>query len=247
MEKKAIVMGGTSGMGRLVAEGLLKEGWKVGVAGRRAALLAELEAAYPGAVVTEVIDVTAPDAPESLLRLVGKLGGMDLYFHSTGVGNQNRELDIKLEETMMLTNVYGFSRMIDTAFNWFKNNGKPGQIAAISSIAGFKGMSNAAAYSATKRFQWTYLQALSQLSRSEKLGISFTELRPGFVATDFIHYKYPMEMKPEYVVRQILKAVRCKKRTRIIDWRYRILCFFWQLIPGCIWERIKLPTQKERA
>ena len=47
-------------------------------------------------------------------------------------------------------------------------------------------------------------------------------------------------MEPEKVSRKIVRAIERKKRVAIIDWRYRILVFFWRLIPNFIWERIKL-------
>ena len=57
---------------------------------------------------------------------------------------------------------------------------------------------------------------------------------------DTTKYHYPMLMKPDKVARKIVRAIERKKRVAIIDWRYRILVFFWRLIPNFIWERIKL-------
>lgn len=44
---------------------------------------------------------------------------MDLYFHSSGIGWQNNSLDIEKEMKTLETNGLGFTRMVDTAFNWF--------------------------------------------------------------------------------------------------------------------------------
>ena len=49
-----------------------------------------------------------------------------------------------------------------------------------------------------------------------------------------------MLMDQKKVARKIVRAVERKKRVAVIDWRYRILVFFWRLIPNCIWERIRL-------
>ena len=81
------------------------------------------------------------------------------------------------------------------------------------------------------------------MSRSSGLKIRFTDIRPGFVDTpllDTSKHHYPMLMDQKKVARKIVRAVERKKRVAVIDWRYRILVFFWRLIPNCIWERIKL-------
>lgn len=239
--KRAIVMGATSGMGRGVALGLLEEGYIIGVAGRRGEELDKIKALAPERVFSKVIDVTSDHAPALLLELISDIGGMDLYFHSSGYGKQNMALDVEIEKKTVLTNSYGFTQMVDTAFNYFKDHGGKGRIAAISSIAGTKGLGVAPSYSATKRFDWIYLEALAQQAHMQKLDIRFTDIRPGFVATDFIAGDgFPMQMQTDFVVRQILKALRKGKRKVIIDWKYRILCFFWRRIPSFVWERMKV-------
>lgn len=239
--KRAIVMGATSGMGRLVALGLLSRGWTIGIAGRRTKELLTLQETAPERVFVRTIDVTQPDAPALLHELIDATGGMDLYFHSSGYGHQNTELDAEIENRTVMTNAYGFTQMIDTAFQYFRTTRRKGRIAVISSIAGTKGLGAAPAYSATKRFQWTYVDSLAQLARMEGLDISFTDVRPGFVSTDFIADKdYPLQLTPGSVAGHILSALEKGRRVRTIDWRYRLLCFFWRLVPQCLWERMRI-------
>lgn len=241
MTKRAIIMGATSGLGKGVALGLLREGYSIGVAGRRNEELEKIKALAPDKVFTKVIDVTVDDAPMLLLELINEMGGMDLYFHSSGYGKQNEALDVEIEKQTVLTNTYGFTQMIDTVFNYYKANGKSGRIAVISSVAGTKGLGAAPSYSATKRFDWTYIEALAQLAHMQKLDIKFTDIRPGFVATDFIAgSNFPLQMTTEYAVKHILKAVLAGKRKATIDWKYKIVCFFWRLLPSFIWERMQI-------
>lgn len=236
-------MGATSGLGKGVALGLLDEGYTIGVAGRRGEELEKLKAQAPDRVFTKVIDVTADNAPSLLLQLIDDMGGMDLYFHSSGYGKQNEALDVEIEKRTVLTNSYDFTQMVDTAFNYFKTEGRSGRIAVISSIAGTKGLGASASYSATKRFDWIYLEALAQLAHMQKLDIRFTDIRPGFVATDFIAgSNFPMQMTADDTVRHILSALRAGKRKVTIDWKYRILCFFWRLVPSWLWERMRITS-----
>ena len=243
--KRAIIIGATSGIGREVARLLAKEGWKVGIAGRRKELLQSLQGEFTdGQMKSVVLDVTDPDAPTRLQELIDQLGGMDLYFHSSGIGFQNATLDPEIEMRTARTNGEGFVRMVTCAFNYFKAHASRehrGHIAVISSIAGTKGIGVAPAYSATKRFQNTYIQALTQLAHMQHLPIHFTDIRPGFVATDLLRdARYPLLMKAEPVAREIVRALHNRRRIRIIDWRYRLLVFFWRLIPRPIWERLKV-------
>lgn len=251
MAKKAIVMGATSGIGMEVAKLLAAKGWQVGIAGRRIerlqALIPDNKATPQGEIICyQQIDVTSAEAPSQLLELIDKLGGMDLYFHSSGIGWQNNSLDIEKELKTVETNGLGFTRMVDTAFNWFathhQNNSKA-RIACITSIAGTKGLGAAPAYSATKRFQNHYLECLSQQARMRHLPISITDIRPGFVKTDLIAGStYPLQLQPEDVAKHIVRAIEKGKEVKVIDWRYAILVFFWHLIPRGLRTRLRITT-----
>ena len=240
-DKKAIIVGASSGIGLEVAKLLLADGWQLGVAARREELLQDLKAVASERVEIMSIDVTKPDAGEKLLVLIERLGGMDLYFHASGIGKQNRTLEEDIELNTMETNAVGFTRMIGTAYRYFAQQGK-GHVAAITSIAGTKGLGPAPAYSATKALQATYLQALEQQAHQRGLDIRFTDIRPGFVDTALLagNFKYPMLMKPETVARDIVRSIYRKRHVRVIDGRYRIMTFFWRLIPNWIWRRLKL-------
>ena len=240
-DKKAIIVGASSGIGLEVAKLLFADGWQLGVAARREELLQDLKAVASERVEIMSIDVTKPDAGEKLLALIDRLGGMDLYFHASGIGKQNRTLEEDIELNTMETNAVGFTRMIGTAYRYFAQQGK-GHVAAITSIAGTKGLGPSPAYSATKALQATYLQALEQQAHQRGLDIRFTDIRPGFVDTALLagNFKYPMLMKPGTVARDIVCSIYRKRHVRVIDGRYRIMTFFWRLIPNWIWRRLKL-------
>ena len=235
--KRAIVIGASSGIGFEVARQLLNEGWKVGVAARRIDLLQNV-----GNVdAAEQIDVNDPNATEQLREMISQLGGMDLFFYAAGIGKQNRELHEHIEIQTATTNGVGFVRMIGEAYRYFAEKGE-GHIAAITSIAGTKGLGPAPSYSATKAMQATYLQALEQQAHQRGLNIHFTDIRPGFVDTALLNgtFKYPMLMKPEKVAKEIMYAIRHHQHVRIIDWRYRLLTALWRRIPKAVWRKLKL-------
>ena len=239
MDKKVIIIGATSGIGREVALIYIAQGWKVGVAGRRETELEALRSAYPEQVSAQALDVTKEDAPQKLQALIKQVGGMDVFLLSSGIGKQNPTLETGLELTTAATNVEGFIRMTNAAYHYFEQQGH-GHLAVISSIAGTKGLGAAPAYSATKGFQNIYMDALDQLARMKKLNIRFTDIRPGFVATPLLNNqkKYPMLMDAPIVALDIVSAIEKKKRVAIIDWKFRLLVGFWRLIPKWIWLRL---------
>lgn len=231
------MMGATSGMGRAVAEMLQDRGWTVGVAGRRAELLAQVVARAPQSTFSEQVDVTLPQAAGAIEALALRMGGMDVYLHCSGVGNQNRMLEENIELSTVATNADGFARMVGAAYRYMAANGG-GRIAVVSSIAGTRGLGAAPAYSATKRFQNIYIDALEQLAHKQRLPIRFTDIRPGFVETDLLGGKhYPMLMPVAPVARSIVRAVERGQRRVVIDWRYRVLVALWRMLPPCLWRR----------
>lgn len=258
MKKRAIVMGATSGIGQEVARLLAANGYEVGIAGRREERLVQMAQATPGIVTYRQIDVTKEDAPTELYKLIEELGGMDLYFHSSGIGWENVALDADKELKTVETNGVGFVRMVSAAYNWFaeqradeakqrtegdekraSDKEHKARIACITSIARTRGLGAAPAYSATKRMQAHYLECLSQQARMRHLNIGITDIRPGFVATDLIAGShFPLQLKAEDVARTIVRAIERGSEVVTIDWRYRLLVAAWQLIPRWLWVRL---------
>ena len=239
----AIVMGATSGIGYEVALALARQGWRVGVAGRREDILKNMVEETAGIVAYEVIDVTVPQATDALHRLIGKMGGMGLYFHSSGIGYQNTDLDADKELRTIETNCLGMARLVGAAFRYFEQHTETeGQIAVISSIARTRGLGAAPAYSASKRFTSHYMESLCQLKRIKGLRhLHLTDIRPGFVRTPLIEGShFPMQLDARRVAAIIVAAIRRRQAVVTINWLYRLLVFFWQLIPRWLWVRMKV-------
>lgn len=243
---KIVITGASSGLGFETAKLFISAGWKVAVCARRVDRLKPLTELKPDNVTAYQLDICNDSSPTVLQQILQEGEKTDVYFHVAGIGSHNRDLDIDKEINTLNTNALGFVKCIDTAYNYFKTVGG-GHIAAISSIAGTKGLSAAPSYSATKRMQWTYLQCLAQLSHSSGAGIKITDIRPGFVKTDLLdkNKDYPLLLKPPYAAKIIYKAIIKKKRVKIIDWKYSVLVFFWKLIPDFVWERLKIDAKQK--
>lgn len=247
-------MGATSGIGLRVAEIYATAGWRVGVAGRRDEVMKELQSRFPEKIEWEHIDVTHKDATTRFERLIKKLGGMDIYFHVSGVGFENPALVADEDLTTAETNVVGFTRMVDAAFRYFRDiNSRKGHIAAVTSIAGTKGIGELASYSASKKYQQTYLNALEQLANMQGIDVKFTDIRPGWIRTPLLDpdREYPMTMDLEAILPQIIKALIRKMRMVVIDGRWAAGYRLWKLIPDRAWAKMDIhvssPANKMEA
>src|SRR5699024_1062180 len=136
--KKAIVIGATSGIGKGLAQLLVKNNYKVGITGRRIELLNELKNENPNSYFTKSFDITDTNiVGRKSEELVTELGGLDLLIISSGIGDINENLVFEIEEKIINTNVTGFTSVVDWAFNYFEKQ-KYGHLVAISSIGGLR-------------------------------------------------------------------------------------------------------------
>lgn len=238
-----IVIGASSGLGRLIALDYLRRGYRVGVAARRIERLRDIVAEAPDRVVACRLDVTTSDAPSALESLINSLGTRpDIFINCAGIGFANPELRPEADIDTVETNCVGFTRLVDFMFNYYAQSDMNGQIAHISSVAGTRGIGIAASYSASKRFQSEYLTALRQLARQRRLPITITDVRPGFINTPLLDSAthYPMIMSPERAARLIVRTIDRRRSTGVIDWRWAVVVRLWKCLPQWLWRRLPL-------
>jgi NAD(P)-dependent dehydrogenase (short-subunit alcohol dehydrogenase family) len=168
MTKVAIITGAGSGIGRAVALALLKSGWSVSLAGRRAeALEATVSQAEGGQAFAHPTDVADPDSVEALFAATqDRFGRLDLLFNNAGTGappgpleehsleHWRRVVDVNLTGTFLCTRA---------AFGQMKaQNPRGGRIINNGSISAHTPRPNSIAYTATKH-------AITGMTRSTSL------------------------------------------------------------------------------
>lgn len=242
--KRLVIIGASSGIGRRVAEDFARCGWKVGIAARRADRLEEIRSQFPDNIVYTTIDVTAMDAAARFRQLIDLNGGADIVLYAAGVGWSNPQLDPEEDMATVAVNVDGFTRIINAAYRYFRDTPREGrgQIAAITSVAGTKGLGVSATYSASKRYEQTYLQALDQLAHMQRVKVDITDIRPGFIRTALLDQdkKYPMLMDLDYAAPRIELAILRRRRVQVIDWRWNAVVGLWRLVPAALWRKVKV-------
>ena len=242
--RRVIIIGASSGIGRMLAEHYASEGCRVAIAARREENLKEIHNLYPQNIIYRSLDVTSEGADRQFSSLLEANGGADLVVYCSGAGNNSKNLELEVEGRTAAVNVTGFLNVIVPAFNYFVNRKeeteyKP-QIVTISSVASFRGLGVSPAYSATKRFQSIYFEALAQMSSIKRVPVDFTAIKPGFIATDFIKHKYFMTMSLPYAGKRIIRAIEKRKHNAVIDWRWSMAVALLHLIPTSLWRKIRI-------
>lgn len=237
-QKKIIIVGASSGIGREIACTYVVNGHRVGVTGRRQQLLDELKDKYPGQIVTSCFDVMEKENLQKIQKLIDELGGLDLLIYNSGYGDPSKELSWEIEDTTTRTNVNGFVEIVSYAFNYFLRRGH-GQIVLTSSVAALRGNSWAPAYSASKAFMSNYAEGLNIKAARLKKQIVITDIRPGFIDTKMAKGNKQFWVIPKKkAVQQIIDAIRKRKRVAYISKRWRLVAFIMKLLPYSLYRRI---------
>lgn len=237
---KILIIGASSGVGRFLALEYAKRGNIVGITGRRSELLDEVRSHYPENISSLCSDVTEDNLESSLESLISRMGGMDRVIYCAGYGKSNKQMDPEIEMKAVRVNVDAYQKVVLFAFNYFEKIGS-GHIVSIASVAGVRSLGTAPAYSATKKFEITYQEALQKMAKIRGAKIKFTTIMPGFIDTDFLSGTfYPMKMSLEYAGKRIFRAINKQRRKAVIDWRWRIIVAVWRLIPNWVWVRMRV-------
>jgi hypothetical protein len=182
------ITGASSGIGEALAVEFARRGYAVALAARRAERLEALAARLPGlcaaAVLPVALDVTDfPSIDAARDRAVREFGRLDVVVVNAGVGYTLPVGRGKFEQMRQTidTDLTGAIATIEFALPRLRSQGG-GQIVAITSVAGSRGMPYLGAYSAAKAGLHRYVQALRAEVRHEP--ITVTELAPGYIDTD---------------------------------------------------------------
>jgi 3-oxoacyl-[acyl-carrier protein] reductase len=183
--KNAIVTGGTKGIGRSIAEALLREGISVCIAARKQNEIDQTVSELGGNATGFVCDVRAYDQVKALIDYtIKEFGGLDIIVNNAGIGTFETVAET-LPETfraVLETNLFGVFYCCHEAIPQMKKRGG-GYIINISSLAGANPHPRMAAYNASKFALNGFSEALMQEVRHDNIKVSY--IMPGSVNTEF--------------------------------------------------------------
>jgi NAD(P)-dependent dehydrogenase (short-subunit alcohol dehydrogenase family) len=182
--KRALITGGTSGIGEATAERFVEEGARVAIVGRDPERGTQLERRL--GVEFIACDVTDDDAVSAMVAEVQhRLGGIDVLFNNAGIINFGSVIDARIDDwdLLMATNVRGVF-LVSRYVLPHMISGGGGSIINMGSNLGLVGTRNAAAYAASKG-------AIIQLTRAMALdhvndGVRVNCVCPGTIETPMV-------------------------------------------------------------
>ena len=187
--KTAIVTGGTKGIGRGIAEALLREGVSVCISARHRddidQTVDQLNRSVGSRAIGFVCDVRDYDQVKALIDYtVNELGGVDILINNAGIGIFETVEETSPEDfrAVLETNVCGVFYCCHEAIPQLKKRGG-GYIINISSLAGVNAHARMAAYNASKFGLNGFTEALMQEVRHDNIKVSY--IMPGSVNTEF--------------------------------------------------------------
>lgn len=219
MVKTILITGATSGIGKALSLEYAKPGITLFLTGRNQKNLQEIanSCELKGAqVIAKIIDVKEKEELAKWIAQISKKFGLDLVVANAGISAGTAsgiESDAQIAE-IFETNVTGVLNTINPVIPFMQKQ-KSGQIALVSSLAGFRGLPSSPAYSASKAAVRVYGEGLrGNLSR---FGIKVSVICPGYVKTpmtDVNNFPMPFLMSSDKAAR-IIKFGLEKNKSRI--------------------------------
>lgn len=185
--KIAVVTGGTKGIGRAIAESLLREGAKVFVCARNRDDLRQAvsELGQLGSVEGEQCDMRSFEQVKMMLdECESKFGGVDILVNNAGIGAFSSVEETKPEDfrAVLETNLFGVFYACHEVIPRMRRRGG-GYIINISSLAGTNAHPKMGAYNASKFGLNGFSEAMMQEVRQDNIKVSY--IMPGSVDTEF--------------------------------------------------------------
>jgi short-subunit dehydrogenase len=242
-DQVAVITGASSGIGWELARTLAAEKCKVGLVARRRDLLENLAADIRRAGGT--VELAAADVADrgqtldAIHDLAGRLGPVDLLIANAGVGAPTLldPVNIADVERMFKVNVLGVVYAIEAVLPEMLRRGR-GHLAAVSSLAAYKGLPGESAYCASKAAVNAYMEGLRiQLAGR---GIAVTTICPGFVKTpmtDVNDFKMPWLLQADDAARRIVRALRRRRKVYNFPWQMSIFMRVLRWLPDWVVAR----------
>lgn len=216
---RALITGASSGIGAALARRLAGRGFDLWIAARREAALREREAELSALGATAhviALDVSDPEATEATVaRLDAQVGGFDLVIANAGTNGETapaRAQRLSEARRMLETNTLGAIATLMPPLAGMLARGR-GQLVGVTSLAGEIALPAAVDYGVSKAALSFFLASLAV--DVEPLGVSVTDVRPGFVRTDFVKknkFEMPFIVEVERAAGIIDRGIFARRR-----------------------------------
>ena len=243
--KVVFLTGASSGIGEGLALALSKSGAVLGLFARRKELLDDLADRCRDAGGTARVfagDVTDEEAvSQAADDLRSEFGRIDILIANAGIGGndeETRNYRPAWVKKVIDINLLGAVNAVHAVVPQMVERGE-GQIVAISSLAGFRGLPKSAAYSASKAGMTAFFESV-RLDVQHK-GVSVTIIQPGFIKTPLTSgraNKMPFLMELDDAVPYFLRAIENRKKFAAFPWQLATVVRAGKFMPAWLYDRI---------
>jgi short-subunit dehydrogenase len=238
-----LITGASSGIGAALAQRLARHGDHVILVARRLRLLQEVAeeiAKAGGSSEISVCDVTIGEAARACVdEALRKHGRIDRLILNAGGGSRAAPEHLTSADmrASLDLNLFGVVNFVEAALPALLQQGS-GQIVAIGSIAGFRGLPHAASYGAAKAALMNYIESL-RIDLTPK-GIAVTLAAPGFVVTKDTKKQRakPMSMRVEPAADLLAKAILARRPYVSFPWTLAWIAQLMRLLPAALYDRL---------
>ena len=235
---RVFLTGATSGIGEALARLYAARGATLGLVGRREAALSALRSSLTVPTSTYACDVRDSAAlREAGADFLARHGVPDLVVANAGVSHgTNTEIadDTEVFREIMDINVIGIVNTFQPFASAMRAQAS-GTLAGIASVAGFRGLPGASAYSASKAAAISYLESLRiELHGS---GVRVCTVCPGFIRTPMTAknpYPMPFILEVDDAARRIARAMDSGRSFTVVPWQMAIVGRILKLLPDSI-------------
>jgi short-subunit dehydrogenase len=245
-DKVVAVTGGSDGIGKALVNELLAQGAKVATCGRNHDKLYQLQSSYPSYPLhTVVADVSNENDCRLFIQSTIKIfGGIDILINNAGISMRAELKDTSVEVIRQVMDINFFGAVYCTNYALDSIIERGGTIAAVSSIAGYRGLPGRSGYSASKFALQGWLEAI----RTELLdsGVNVMWVCPGFTTSNIRNVALNKEGQPQgespmdessmmpadKCARLILRAIEKRKRTLVMTFTGKRTVWMNKLFPA---------------
>ncbi len=256
---RVVISGASSGLGLALAQYYLERGAVVGAIARRADLLQALSEQFPLQVYCYPLDVRDTAAVQAAAQdFITRAGVPDIVIANAGVSvgtlTEYAE-DIDAFQWVMDINVLGAVKTFQPFLAAMRESlpspsgggvgGErsegPGRkrptLVGIASVAGFRGLPGAGAYSASKAALISYLESLRVELRGS--GVRVVTICPGYIKTpmtDINPYPMPFILEAELAARRIAQVIEQGKSFAVVPWQMGLVGRMLKLLPDWLYD-----------
>ena len=239
---RVIISGASGGLGLALARHYLEQGAAVGAMARRTDLLQTLAEQFPQQVYPYALDVRdAPAMRAAAQDFMTRCGVPDIVIANAGVsvGTLTEYVeDTEAFQQVVDINVLGTVKTFQPFLRAMRK-AKCGSLVGIASVAGFRGLPGASAYSASKAALISYLESLRVELRGS--GVKVVAVCPGYIKTpmtDINPYPMPFILEADVAARRIARVIGKGRSLAVVPWQMALVGKALRLMPNWLYDAV---------